>query len=86
MLLTDRGTNALAKAADVTFIIPRGRNGRVALHAGTVLAMEIIVLALAACDPERSLTQLERLYELRAAIGDRHDPKWGEPATDDVRS
>ena len=73
VLLTDRSGNALAKAADVAFIIPRGRSQHVALHAGTMLALEIVVLALAACDPERSLAQLERLNELRVAIGDRHD-------------
>lgn len=68
VLVSDRAEGRPAKLADAVLTVPRGRRRHVALHAGTVLALEIIVLALAASDQNIALTQLDRLNALRAAV------------------
>jgi DNA-binding MurR/RpiR family transcriptional regulator len=68
VLISDRAAGQPAKLADAIIFVPRGRRGHVALHAGIVLALEIIVLALAASDRSRALMHLYRLNALRAAV------------------
>jgi DNA-binding MurR/RpiR family transcriptional regulator len=68
VLVTEKMGGPLAMGADAVLVVPRGRTGHVALHAGTMLALEIIVLALAASDRNRALERLERLNMLRAAV------------------
>ena len=68
VLITDSAGGALATQADALLSVPRGRRGHVALHAGTVLALEIVVLALAASRQDRALERLELLNRLRSAV------------------
>jgi DNA-binding MurR/RpiR family transcriptional regulator len=52
VLVSETAQSALAKSMDVVLVIPRGRRQRVALHGGTLVGLEVIVLALAAVDGE----------------------------------
>jgi hypothetical protein len=55
-------------------VIPRGRRKRVALHGGTLVGLEVIVLTLAAADGRCAVTTLERLNAVRTGVsGQRHD-------------
>jgi DNA-binding MurR/RpiR family transcriptional regulator len=69
VLMTESAGTPLAKLADVVVALPRGRPGNVALHGGTLVALEAIVLALAAARPDDALMSLDRLNALRRAIG-----------------
>lgn len=74
VLITGSADSKLAQLAEVAVPVPRGRAERVALHGGTLVAVEALVLALAASAPEAALTSLERLNDLRAAVaGKRSD-------------
>jgi DNA-binding MurR/RpiR family transcriptional regulator len=74
VLITDSAASKLAQLAEVVVPVPRGRAERVALHGGTLVAVEALVLALAASAPEAAMTTLERLNDLRAAVaGKRSD-------------
>jgi len=74
VLITDPADSKLAQLAEVVVPVPRGRAERVALHGGTLVAVEALVLALAASAPEAAMTTLERLNDLRAAVaGKRSD-------------
>lgn len=74
ILVTDSLDRSLAKHADVVVPARRGRTRRVALHGATLVALEAVVLGLAALDGERALASLDRLNDLRAAItGGRQD-------------
>lgn len=55
----------LAKAA---ILIPRGHAGKFPQHSTVLLCLEIMVLALAAAEPERSALSMERLHALQGAI------------------
>jgi DNA-binding MurR/RpiR family transcriptional regulator len=68
VLITDKAGGPLATVADAVLVVPRGRTGHVALHAATMLALEMIVLSLAASDQTRALERLDRLNMLRAAV------------------
>ncbi len=68
VLITEKAGGPLATVADALLVVPRGRTGHVALHAGTMLALEIIVLSLAASDQNRALERLDRLNMLRAGV------------------
>jgi DNA-binding MurR/RpiR family transcriptional regulator len=74
VLITASADSKLAQLAEVVVPVPRGRAERVALHGGTLVAVEALVLALAASAPEAAMTTLERLNDLRAAVaGKRSD-------------
>lgn len=74
VLVTDSLDRALARHADVVIPARRGHARRVALHGATLVALEALVLGLAALDGARALASLDRLNDLRAAIaGSRQD-------------
>lgn len=74
VLISETMDSPLARPADVVLMIPRGRHQRVALHGGTLVALEAIVLALAAADRDQAMAALERLNRLRIGVsGQRHD-------------
>jgi DNA-binding MurR/RpiR family transcriptional regulator len=74
VLVSETAESALARFADVVLVIPRGKRQRVALHGGTLVGLEAVVLALAAANGERALATLERLNALRIGVsGQRHD-------------
>jgi DNA-binding MurR/RpiR family transcriptional regulator/8-oxo-dGTP pyrophosphatase MutT (NUDIX family) len=68
VLVTDSLDNKLAHRADVIVPAPRGSAHRVALHGSTLVALEAMVLGLAALDSPRAIVTLERLDELRKAF------------------
>jgi DNA-binding MurR/RpiR family transcriptional regulator len=68
VLITDQAGGPLAKVADAVLVVPRGRTGHVALHAATMLALEMIALALAASNQNEALACLDRLNMLRAGV------------------
>jgi DNA-binding MurR/RpiR family transcriptional regulator len=74
VLVSETAESALARFADVVLVIPRGKRQRVALHGGTLVGLEAVVLALAAANGDRALATLERLNVLRVGVsGQRHD-------------
>jgi DNA-binding MurR/RpiR family transcriptional regulator len=74
VLITDNPDNRLAQLARVILTVPRGRADRVALHGATFVALEALILALAASAPDAAMTALERLNDLRASVtGKRPD-------------
>jgi DNA-binding MurR/RpiR family transcriptional regulator len=74
VLITDSVDGKMAQLAEVVIPVPRGRAERIALHGGTLVAVEALILALAASAPEAAMTTLERLNYLRAAVaGKRSD-------------
>jgi DNA-binding MurR/RpiR family transcriptional regulator len=72
VLISETADSRLAKSAEVVLTIPRGKRQRVALHGGTLVALEALVLALAAADREQALTTLDRLNRLRIAVSGQH--------------
>jgi DNA-binding MurR/RpiR family transcriptional regulator len=74
VLISETADSRLSKPADMVLVIPRGRRQRVALHGGTLVALEAMVLAIAAANRERAITTLERLNRLRIGVsGQRND-------------
>jgi DNA-binding MurR/RpiR family transcriptional regulator len=72
VLVSETADSRLAKSAEVVLTIPRGKGQRVALHGGTLVALEAMVLALAAAGREQALATLERLNRLRIAVSGQH--------------
>jgi DNA-binding MurR/RpiR family transcriptional regulator len=74
VLVSETAESALARFADLVLVIPLGKRQRVALHGGTLVGLEAVVLALAAANGERALATLERLNVLRIGVRwQRHD-------------
>ena len=67
VLVTEADNTPLAELADVAVAIPRGRPGQVSLHGATLVALEAMVLSLAAAKPEAALASLDKLNRLRRA-------------------
>ena len=70
VLVTDQPDHALARQADIVLAVPRGRAGQVALHGATLMALEALLLGLAAVNQDKAMTALGRLETLRKAIGE----------------
>jgi DNA-binding MurR/RpiR family transcriptional regulator len=74
ILFTDSLDQPLAKSADVLVRAPRGRAQQVALHGATLVALEAVVLGLAALNGEQAVATLDHLNALRRTIsGGRND-------------
>ena len=69
VMMTDIPGTTLARLADVVIAIPRGRTERVALHGGTFVALEALLLGLASLHATAAMTTLDRLNALRSAVG-----------------
>jgi DNA-binding MurR/RpiR family transcriptional regulator len=69
VLVTDSPEGTLARRADVVIPARRGRANRVALHGTTLVVLEAIILGLAASDRQRAMSALQRLNDLREAVG-----------------
>jgi len=67
VLVTEADDTPLAKLADVSVAIPRGRPGQMALHGATLVGLEAMVLSLAVAKPNAALASLENLNRLRRA-------------------
>lgn len=68
VLVTDVTDSKLARAADVVLSARRGRTDRVALHGTTLIALEAVILGLAAANRGDAMEALERLNTLRRAV------------------
>jgi DNA-binding MurR/RpiR family transcriptional regulator len=79
VLMTDSPGNKLVPFANVVLPLPRGRTERVALHGATLVALEGLVLGLAAANGNGAIAALDRLNSLRKAVSGQHydvgDPK-----------
>ncbi|MET3901417.1 DNA-binding MurR/RpiR family transcriptional regulator [Devosia sp. UYZn731] len=64
------------KIADI-LPVPRGKAGHLAMHGGTMVLVEAMIIALASHNPEASLGHLDSLSTLRAAI----DKDWSKRGT-----
>lgn len=69
VLVTDAATSALAREASVVLLARRGRADRVALHAATLVALEALMLGMAAIDGIQTVAQLAELGRLRKLVG-----------------
>jgi len=69
ILITDFTEKGLASNATTVVNVHRGQSGCVALHGATFVCLEATMLALASRNKDRSITTLERLNELRKAVG-----------------
>jgi DNA-binding MurR/RpiR family transcriptional regulator len=69
VLVTDTRTSAMARRATVVLLARRGRANQVALHATTLIALEAVILGLAAADQDNALHQVANLDRLRKLIG-----------------
>jgi DNA-binding MurR/RpiR family transcriptional regulator len=69
VLITDTPEKGLAAHASVVVSVHRGQAGRVALHGATFVCLEAIMLALASLEKPLAIETLERLNELRKAVG-----------------
>lgn len=68
ILVTDKADGPLAKAANVVLTVQRGRTDQVALHGTTLIALEAIILGLAATHRHQAVAALERLNRLRHSL------------------
>lgn len=68
VLVTDALTRKLARRADVVIPVQRGRTDRVALHGTTLIALEALILGLAASNRRRAIDTLRRLNDLREIV------------------
>jgi DNA-binding MurR/RpiR family transcriptional regulator len=69
VLVTDTQDSAIARQATVVLLARRGRANQVALHATTLIALEAVILGLAAADRDNALQQLANLDRLRKLVG-----------------
>ncbi|RYY09638.1 MAG: MurR/RpiR family transcriptional regulator [Alphaproteobacteria bacterium] len=68
VLVTDAENSAMARQATVVLLARRGRANQVALHGTTLVALEAVILGLAAADRDNALQQLVNLDRLRKLI------------------
>jgi len=68
ILITERSEGPLVDKSTTVIAIPRGRPGHVALHGGTLVALEALIFSLATLAPDRSLQSLNRLSQLRKSV------------------
>jgi DNA-binding MurR/RpiR family transcriptional regulator len=71
VLVTDSLDARLLRLARVVLTVPRGRAQRIALHGATLVALECLVLGLAAAGRRDAMATLERLNVLRRAVDGR---------------
>ncbi|HEV7719024.1 MAG TPA: MurR/RpiR family transcriptional regulator [Arsenicitalea sp.] len=68
VLLSDNlGPFVASRVAEI-LPVPRGRADHLSMHAGTMVLIEALIIALAARDREKALTSLEMLSQFRGAI------------------
>lgn len=68
VLVTDGPDRKLARRADVVIPVHRGLTDRVALHGATLIALEALILGLAASNRSRAIETLRRLNDLREIV------------------
>jgi DNA-binding MurR/RpiR family transcriptional regulator len=68
VLITDSKEVALTRHATAVVPVLRGFAGRIALHGATFVCLEAINFAMAAENPPKAISTLERLTRLRSAV------------------
>lgn len=68
ILMTGTEDSPFISEASTTILIPRGRAGKFPLHSPVLVCLEMIVLALAAAEPERSSLAMERVHAFQGSI------------------
>lgn len=68
ILLTSTDESPFVKDASAVIMIPRGWAGKVPLHSPVLVCLEVIALALAATEPEKSSLSLERMHAFQGDI------------------
>lgn len=68
VFIVGKGDSPLLKHASASIVIPRSKTEQVALHAPVLTCVETLMLALAARDPERTLSTIDRLVEIREQV------------------
>lgn len=69
VLMTDNIDADIGDRAHAVIHVPRGHAERVALHGATLVCLEAIALGLAAANPQRAVSTLEHLNDLRKEVG-----------------
>jgi DNA-binding MurR/RpiR family transcriptional regulator len=68
ILLTSSDESAFREDANVVIIVPRGHSGKFPQHSAVLVCLELITLALAATEPEKSALSMERLHAFHGSI------------------
>ncbi len=76
LISDDLGLLVADKVAEI-LPVPRGNAGHLAMHAGTLLLIEALIVALAAKGQDAALDSLDQLSQLRGAI----DKAWSKRGT-----
>ncbi|AGB72081.1 MULTISPECIES: MurR/RpiR family transcriptional regulator [Rhizobium] len=76
LISDDLGLSLAGKVAEV-LPVPRGNAGHLAMHAGTMVLVESLIVALAAKGKDVAIDSLDRLSQLRGAI----DKTWSKRGT-----
>ncbi len=71
VLVTDDAESALAESATVVLCVQRGQVERVALYGATLMALDALILGLAAANRKAAMASLQRLSDLRKKIAGR---------------
>ncbi len=77
VLISDSLGPLVGDSVDVVLPVPRGRADHLAMHGGTMVLVEALILGLAARHPERALTALDHLSALRGTL----DAEWRKRGT-----
>ncbi|MFG1281301.1 MurR/RpiR family transcriptional regulator [Xanthobacter autotrophicus] len=75
ILLSGSASPAFGRQAQVVIQLPYGKSETVPLHGLVLMCLEMLVIGLAATEPDRSLKSLERLHTLYEDI--RRPPRGG---------
>ncbi len=68
VFIVGKENSPLLKHAAVSIVIPRSKSEQVALHAPVLTCVEALMLALAARAPDRTLSSIDRLVEIRDQV------------------
>jgi DNA-binding MurR/RpiR family transcriptional regulator len=68
VMVLGKGETPLREHAREVLILPRAKSERVALHAPSVIAMELLHVTYSAISADRTISTLERLIDLRSLI------------------
>lgn len=69
ILLTNALDSAFSKEADVVIHVPRGaEKGKIPLHGTVLVCLEMLVLSVASCLPQRTLKSMKRINEFHRTL------------------
>ena len=69
ILLTNALDSRFSKEASVVIHVPRGgEKGKIPLHGTVLLCLEMIILSVAATEPQRTIRSMKRINELHRGL------------------